>query len=128
MSFTENDRKFRSKIGKSFHVDGRYDGRSFTEAIAAALNKEYGLTPSAVKRVARLTGANERTVRNWFEGKNGPSGESLVRLMGQSDAVLQVALSLSGRGKVAAGLATLALREELAAVVAIIDAVHPPRG
>lgn len=27
--------------------------------------------------VAMITDANERTVRNWFEGKNGPSGESL---------------------------------------------------
>ncbi|MGZ6037864.1 MAG: hypothetical protein ACXWKR_04290 [Phenylobacterium sp.] len=125
MSFTENDRKFRSKIGKSFPSGDGYDSRPFALAIAGALKADFGSAPSAVKRVARLTTANERTVRNWFEGKNGPSGENLVSLMQHSDAVLGVALALSGRGQVAAGLAMVALRDQLVAAVAIIDAAAP---
>jgi len=36
-------------------------------------------------------------VRNWFEGKNGPSGENLMALIRYSDAVLAMVLQLSGR-------------------------------
>lgn len=128
MSFTENDRKFRSRFGKPFHDGGGYDGRPFAQAIAAALKADFGLAPSAVKRVARLTTANERTVRNWFEGKNGPSGENLVSLMKHSDSVLETALVLSGRGKIAVGLAMAGLREQLVAAVAMIDAADPNSG
>jgi hypothetical protein len=31
-----------------------------------------------VKTVVGLTGANERAVKNWFQAKNGPSGEFLM--------------------------------------------------
>jgi hypothetical protein len=36
-------------------------------------------------------------VRNWFEGKNGPSGAHLIVLMRHSPAVVQAVLSLAGR-------------------------------
>ena len=62
-----------------------------------ALATDFGASPSAVKRVARLTSANERAVRNWFEGKNAPSGENLVGLMRHSDAVLSSVLILADR-------------------------------
>ena len=81
-----------------------------------------------MKRVARLTAANERTVRNWFEGKNGPSGENLVSLMQHSDAVLDMALVRSGRDRIAAGVALVALREQHIAAVAIIDSAGPRPG
>ena len=41
--------------------------------------------------------ANERAVRNWFEARNGPSGEHLVMLMHHSPAVVEAVLALSGR-------------------------------
>ena len=47
--------------------------------------------------VVQLTGANDRTVRNWFEAKNGPSGELLVALCRHSDEVLDTVLRLAGR-------------------------------
>lgn len=79
-----------------------------------ALKTEFGLRPSALKQVAHLTGANERTVRNWFEGKNGPSGEGLVSLVRNSHSMLQVVLTLSGREHIAAGMLLSVLREQLA--------------
>jgi hypothetical protein len=53
-----------------------------------------------VKAVVALTGANERAVRNWFEGKNGPSGEHLIGLARRSNAVLEAFLVLAGRERV----------------------------
>ena len=65
------------------------DTEGFVRAVAVALKTEFGGTPSALKTVAQLTRSNERTVRNWLEGKNGPSGSNLVILMRHSDRVLR---------------------------------------
>ena len=99
MSFTENDRKFRSPSGKTFPSAGApgFDSVSFQASIADALHCEFGHAPAAVKRVANLVRANERAVRNWFEARNGPSGEHLVMLMHHSPAVVEAVLALSGR-------------------------------
>jgi len=50
-----------------------------------------------VKTVVGLTGANERAVKNWFQAKNGPSGEFLIALCRHSDHVLETVLLMSGR-------------------------------
>jgi hypothetical protein len=50
-----------------------------------------------VGRVIELTGANERTVRNWFESKNGPGGDYLIALCRYSDEVLVTILTHAGR-------------------------------
>ena len=81
MSFTENDRKVQSKIGKTFPKRAGYDGPPIAEVIAAALKADFGTAPSAMKHIARLTGANERAVRNWMGGQNRPSAEMLICLM-----------------------------------------------
>jgi hypothetical protein len=98
MSFTENDRNVRDRFANVFRgpsgsgsIDGTYRG-----AVAGALRRDFGRDPAAVKRVARLLDANERAVRNWYEGKNGPSGENLVRLMAHSPATVEAVLWLSG--------------------------------
>jgi hypothetical protein len=91
MSFTKKDRKVRSISGITF------PSGTFAGAIAAALRREYGGTHAAVKTVVGLTGANERAVKNWFDAKNGPSGESLVALCRHSDAVLETFLLMAGR-------------------------------
>ena len=52
---------------------------------------------AGIEVVVQLTGANERTVRNWFDAKNGPSGEFLVALCRHSDEVLATVLKLAGR-------------------------------
>ena len=85
MSFTENDRKIQSESGKSFPTSNEHARPLFVKTIALALKEEFGGGPSAIKTAARLTRANERTVRNWFEAKNGPSGENLIPLLRYSD-------------------------------------------
>ena len=124
MSFTENDRKLRSKNGKSFHNGGKYDGPTFADVIAQALKTDFGASPSAVKRVARLTHANERAVRNWFDSKNGPSGENLVSLMEHSDAIFAVVLASSRRRPADVDVALGDLRGHLVSAVATIDSLR----
>lgn len=85
MSFQKDDRKLR------------LENAEYVATIAAALHAAFGDSRSAIKTVARATGANERAVRNWFEGKNGPSGHHLVNLVRVSDPVLEAVLVLSGR-------------------------------
>lgn len=122
MSFTENDRKVRSKTGISF-PEGRYDDLPYRAVIADVLATEYGSVRSAVKSLARLTDTNERAVRNWFEGKNGPSGESLIQLMRHSDATFGAVLELCRRSRPAKP-ELAELRIHLAAALVAIDAIH----
>jgi len=61
------------------------------------LRPTHGGTHAAIKTVVALTGANERSVKNWFDAKNGPSGESLIALCSHSDEVLETFLLMAGR-------------------------------
>lgn len=122
MSSTQNDRKLRSNNGRSFlptpasgHVD------RFAEAVAGALRREYGAVPGAVKQVVRITGANERAVRNWFEARNAPSGENLVILMGRSDEVLETLLQLAGRQELVTARRLSGARDKLREMLELMD-------
>jgi hypothetical protein len=63
--------------------------------IAAALRRDLGSTHQAIKTVMRWTGASERTVKNWFAARSGPSGEHLVALIHHSDEVFERNLLLA---------------------------------
>lgn len=115
------------KKGKFFPSRGGYTGRGmadgdsdFAAEIAAALHRSLGSTRSGIKAAAAWTGANEKTVKNWFSGRYGPSGEHLVALARQSDAILGAFLMMAGRDNlmVATKLAVAedAILELLAAV------------
>nr|WP_312051845.1 hypothetical protein [Brevundimonas diminuta] len=122
MSSTQNDRKLRSSNGRSFlpnPTSGRVE--RFAEAIAGALRREYGAVPGAVKQVVRITGANERAVRNWFEARNAPSGENLVILMGRSDEVLETILQLAGRQELATARRLSSARDKLHEMLKLIE-------
>lgn len=47
--------------------------------------------------MAAWTGANEKTVKNWFSGTYGPSGAHLIALASHSDEVLSTFLAMAGR-------------------------------
>lgn len=85
----------------------------FPQTIAAALRDEWGSSPSARKAVGLITRANERTVRNWFEGRNGPSGANLVLLIRHSDAVFESVLKAAGRRPALTAIRAAALRGQL---------------
>lgn len=88
----------------------------YPQAIAQALRHQFGETRNAVKTVARWTGANERTVKNWFSGKSGPSGEHLIGLAHRSSDVLEVFLLLAGREERINNTKLEAIREKLSEI------------
>lgn len=125
MSPTQKDRKLRSESGRSiFQHTAIGTEPSFSEAVADALRREFGGTPGAVKKVVRLTRANERAVRNWFEAKNAPSGENLVILMRHSDEVLEAVLRLAERQDLVAARKLSAARQKLEEMLAMIDHIQ----
>jgi hypothetical protein len=91
MSLPKEDRKDRTAGEKVFPSE------RFADAIAAALHRQYGGAHGGIKAVVYVTGATERAVKNWFQAKNGPSGELLIKLCRHSDAVLETVLLLAGR-------------------------------
>lgn len=65
--------------------------------IAAALQRASIESGVQIKTVAGWTGANERTVKNWFSGQYGPSGEHLLTLARHSHEVLKTMLAMMDR-------------------------------
>jgi len=101
MSSTNMTRSFRSASGKSFPTQN-ISPAEFAKIIAEALHRDFGSTHGAIKALCRATGAEERAVRNWYEGENGPSGRHLVALMSASDAVLEAVLAAARRSDLVA--------------------------
>ncbi len=93
----------------------------YTNAIAAALRSELGHSRCALKTVQKWTDANERTVKNWLAGTNGPSGYHLIMLAAHSEKVLQMFLHLAQRHEAIIALSLPALRTSLLQTVALLD-------
>jgi len=87
------------KTGKTFPGgNGRSPGKTdYAAMISLALQKQLGNSHQAIKTVMRWTGAGERTVKNWFSGAHGPSGEHLITLAKHSDDVLDIFLMMADR-------------------------------
>ena len=125
MSFRKKGRKVRPVSGRTFPRSSgtveKSDGYDYTAVIAETLREAFGRTGRSVKTVMAYTGAGERAVKNWFEGKNGPNGENLVKLMRHSDEVLEALLSIAGRDDILAGKLLVDARDKLAEMLEIID-------
>jgi hypothetical protein len=111
------------KKGKNFPSGFRAvrHGPNYVTVVATCLRKELGGTHQAVKTVMKWTGANERTVKNWFGGRYGPNGEHLIRLFRHSDEVLDALLRLAGREEAIAAQGLAGVREVLAQALVRID-------
>jgi pyruvate/2-oxoglutarate dehydrogenase complex dihydrolipoamide dehydrogenase (E3) component len=94
---------------------------AFPKLIAHALQEEWGSSSSSRKIVSRITSANERAVKNWFEARNGPSGENLVELIRHSDAVFEAILVASGRRPYLQAIKLEAMEQPLRQLLEIID-------
>lgn len=130
MSLHKNGRKFRPESGKHFPNSAARLASAvdfdFTEVIAETLRETFGGSPAAVKTVMAYTGARERTVRNWFEGKNGPNGNNLVRLVCNSDEVLEVFLLMADRDNILIAKKLVDAREKLTEMLSLVDALLAP--
>ena len=116
------------KKGKFFPKETGYNGKGghqtngcFVEEIASALKRSLGDSRAGVKTVAAWTGANEKTVKNWFSGTYGPSGAHLIALARHSDEVLGTFLAMAGREDLMVAI-KLAAAED--AISELLDAVR----
>lgn len=123
MSPSKKDRKIQSKSGNDVPRDGAFrpGAAGFAAAISEALHREFEGNGSAVKSIAKLTGANERAAKNWYDGRNGPSGEFLVILCRHSDQVFEAVLMLSGRNDVLGAKKLLDAKNQLLAMLNVIE-------
>ncbi|MBL8643775.1 MAG: hypothetical protein JNK21_07565 [Rhodospirillaceae bacterium] len=95
--------------------------RNYVSTISAALRYELGSTHQATKTVVRWTGVNERTVKNWIAGTTGPSGEHLVELLRNSEAVFEALLRLAGREPPLVTSRLIDVRGKIWEIVQMID-------
>jgi hypothetical protein len=126
----------RSETGKTLHQKGRLlpvcqgdggDRERYAATLAAVLRTELGGTRAAAKTMMRWTSACERTAKAWFSGVSGPSGEHLIALMRNSDAVFALVLRLTGRaGSHGQDDLTVARRHLVAALAALDSAAANP--
>lgn len=107
-----------TKTGNSFLEPDQYAAR-----IAYALRTELGTTHQATKTLMRWTNANERTVKNWMSGSNGPRGEHLVALVKHSDLALMTFLCMADRPHAVTAAELPLLRQKLQAAIDGIDAL-----
>lgn len=125
MSPSKNDRINRSLSGNRIHAKEPFEhppgAGEIAQAISEALHREFGDSHAAIKLIVRATGANERAARNWFDGKNAPSGESLIALCRSCDQVLEAVLVLSGRSRILKAKHLLDAKEKLLEMISLID-------
>jgi hypothetical protein len=105
---------------KVFNVDDH----AFAMKIASALKVQLKGQNSRAKLVARWTGANEHTVKNWILGRYAPSGRHLVALAQHSDQVLNAILSMADRQDLHSARKIEDLRRKLIELAAIFEERH----
>lgn len=120
MSFPKKGKFFPKENGNIGHGEA-VQGSCFAAEIAFALKRSLGDRRSGAKTVAAWTGANEKTLKNWFSGTYGPSGEHLVALARHSDEVPATFLAMAGREDLMIGI-KLAAAEQ--AIAELLDAVR----
>jgi hypothetical protein len=101
MSFPNKGKFFPRRRGAR-RLENRVN--RFAEEIAAALQRASAESGLQIKTVAGWTGANERTVKNWFSGQFGPSGEHLLVLARHSREVFKTMLAIMERQDLLIGL------------------------
>lgn len=124
MSFPKKGKFFPKGNGHNGKGGHLTNGR-FVEEITSALIRSPGGGRASVKTVANWTGANEKTVKNWFSGKYGPSGEHLIALARHSDEVLSTFLKMAGRDDL---MVVLKLAETEEVIAELLAAVRQLKG
>jgi len=123
LHFRSGSRKDVAENGQGFPKRAGKDtgGPGYSGAISAALRGELGDSHQAIKTVMRWSGASERTAKNWLAGTRGPTGEHLLSLIRHSNAVLEVAMRLSGRESSLATIDLVAARMKIVELLKGLD-------
>jgi hypothetical protein len=74
MSFTKMDPLFP-------HKGGNISTQELIKIVALSLKKDFGKQPHTIKTIGHLTGANLRSIKNWYEGCKAPSSLHFLRLL-----------------------------------------------
>jgi len=119
MSFPKKGKFFPKENGYIEEIGNRTNG-CFVEEIASALKRSLGDSRAGVKTVAAWTGANEKTVKNWFSGVYGPRGAHLIALARHSDEVLATFLAMAGRENLMVAIKLAAAEEAIAELLVAV--------
>ncbi len=93
----------------------------FAALVAVTLRQAMVDKPSAIKVMARWTGAGERTVKNCFSGRGAPSGDHFLELARDSPDVLDALLKAAGQSDRIAASGVRAARLALIAALHTLD-------
>lgn len=96
----------------------------FAKLISTALRASLRGQSSSIKTVALWTGANERTVKNWFAGSRAPSGDHFLGLATNSPAVLAAFLAAIHRNDCLVMANIEEARAKVAAALLALEAIH----
>jgi hypothetical protein len=99
------------------------DDARFAVMVARVLRRSVGERSSAIKMVARWTGAGERTVKNWFSGRNAPSGDHFLELVRNCPDMLDEFLSAAGQTERLSGVNIRRARLALVSALLNLDKV-----
>ncbi len=121
MSFPKLARKVQSKSRNNGSGPDGGDPLSFNLAVSAALRSSFGSGTSAMKTISMMIGANERAVKNWYQGRNAPSAYHLVALARHSDDVLRLVLTLAQREGLLVSMEFAVARAALSTALAAMD-------
>jgi len=119
MSFPKKGKFFPKENGYIEEIGNRTNG-CFVEEIASALKRSLGDSRAGVKTVAAWTGANEKTVKNWFSGVYGPRGAHLIALARHSDEVLATFLAMAGQENLMVAIKLVAAEEAIAELLVAV--------
>ena len=87
----------RSKKDRLFPIKPQpVSDEELAKIVAFALHQDFGDSASAVKNIGRLTNANLRAIKNWYEARNAPSSGHLLLLARSSPSILKFILMQIG--------------------------------
>lgn len=96
------------------------DPLTFAAVISLALKRAKADEQISIKIVANWTGANERTVKNWFNGKFGPNGDHLMILANHCDEVMDAIIQMSGRNSLSIFLRIDSIEKNLVSALKLV--------
>ena len=110
------------KKGNEFPAEAKaISSPELAGVIGKTLREELGSKQMAAIIVARWTGANEKTAKNWLAGTRCPSGPHLISLARESEAVMATLLVLAKRELNVSALSLISLKAGLMYAVNAID-------
>lgn len=106
-----------------FSVDAPCVQAMYAAALAAVLRDEVSGPGISAKTIMRWTGASERAVKGWLRGERGPSGEHLIGLIANSDAVAAAVFRLARREMPVHAQMVARAREHLRAAIVALGSI-----